>query len=1128
MFITNLNKDNTLRQRLSELMQYSSQLDMLVGFFYFSGVKVMTEPLRQNENIHLRVLVGMEAERFCGQLVEVFQGINGESDNDIRTRFYASLRSILGDAKLDQQSFHERIEVFIELLTKGRLEIRKTREPNHAKLYIFSMNDEHEQLREKVWLTGSSNFSEPGLAIRDELNVEIADFGVDKVCEYYEELWEKAIPLTETEEQRKILLEIINDGSVAAAVTPFEAYYLVMKHYLECQQSNLKMALLEGILQKAGFVQLRYQVDAVAQAMNKLEAYHGVIIADVVGLGKSVIGSLVAAMTRKRGLIICPPGLKGERGGAHGGWHEYVTKFGLHDWQVFSRGNLEEVEEYLTRDPDFDMVIVDEAHYYRNESTEAYARMKNICSNKDVVLLTATPFNNRPSDLLALLHLFSSGKQSPFVPGGNLDGRFAKFQTDFENVTRVRKFIAVDDWESARRLLERCGVSSQRLNQGANHEGIKNALKDVAESVAQGIRQIMEKIVIRRNRLDLISDPDYSKEISTLSTVRPPVQQFFELTPEQDAFYDRVANDYFGPGGRFHGAFYRPQAYVLNQEGKDDYQDNIYAMLLHMLALRFESSFGAFRQSVENAKTMMERSLDLINRWGVYIYNRKITEKVMEVEDDVDAYEYLLNQLAQQGNKRGKRKSRHETEYRIHDSGFDGKRFMDDLKSDIKLMQAVLKEVDDLNLVRKDPKAQALAETIAAIVNGKCQNIAVEGVKRKVLVFTSYSDTLKHITAYVEQKCPGRVLAVDSGSYTRVKDRLVKANFDASAETQQQKDDYDVLLTTDKLSEGFNLNRAGAVVNYDIPWNPTRVIQRVGRINRIGIKVFNDLYILNFFPTLRGAGINQNKQLAQSKMFAIHSILGEDSQIFSEEETPSPAALFSKINSSLDDQESISSYTDIKLKYRAATEFLQREHPEVLERIKRFPNMIKTAMKAEPHATIMFRRRGPGFFALQHTAGCEITEIPMDQAVKLIECDYDTPSVNLSNDFWVYQNEQKSDGGVQRNSSGIYSDLKAYKPAVAHVQYGGIPDATQAVAKLERFKSELSHELKQFADIVIEDIQHFGSLPRLTVKRIAETENAETLHNELSRIVCIRGIDYLQKSRANALAEEIVVTVQKN
>lgn len=1119
MFITNQGEGESLQKRLSELMQYSSQLDILVGFFYFSGVKVMTDALRENKDIRLRVLVGMEAERYCGQLVEVANGIKGESANDTRTRFYASLRHILGDEKLDKQSFHDRLGIFVEMLTEGRLEIRKTLDPNHAKLYLFTMDEEHKSLREKVWLTGSSNFSEPGLSLRDELNVEVCDFGAAEASLYYEQLWMKAVPLTEDEEQRNTLLEIINDSSVAATITPFEAYFLILKNYLEHQKSNLKTALLEGILNKAGFSKLQYQVDAVALALNKLEAYHGVIIADVVGLGKSVIGSLVAAMSRKRGLIICPPGLVGERGGAHGGWHEYVTKFGLHDWEVFSRGDLQKIEDFLAHDPDFDMVIVDEAHYYRNEQTEAYAHMKNICCNKDVVLLTATPFNNKPSDLLALLHLFSSGKQSPFIPGGNLDGRFAKFQSDFQTVNQIRKAITLGNWHLAACLLEKSGINTQRLNKGANHEGILEALKDLASEVAQGIRQVMEKIVIRRNRLDLRQDPDYSKELTTLADVQPPVQQFFELTPEQDAFYDRVVTDYFGLEGQFHGAFYRPQAYLKDKDGQDDYQENIYTMLLRMLALRFESSFGAFRQSVVNAKKMMEQALSFIRRFGVYIYDRKITDKVLDIEDDVDAYSELLK-LLEEREKSVTKKRKNDTEYRMSDRNFDSLRFLHDLELDIKLMQRVLDEVDFLRLVETDPKAAALSKAITDIVKDKHSDIPKEKSKRKVLVFTAYTDTLLHIAPYVEAAYPGRVLTVNADNFTQERDRLVKANFDASAEVQE--DDYDILLTTDKLSEGFNLNRAGVVVNYDIPWNPTRVIQRVGRINRIGKKMFDNLYIMNFFPTVRGSTINQNREMAESKMFAIHSILGEDAQIFSEEETPSPAALFSKLNSGLDEQDTISTYTEAKLKYHEAEQMLKKKHPETLERIKRLPNMVKTAMFAEPHSTLMFRRRGPGFFVVQHKAGREISEIPMNEALKLVECSYDTPRAPLSADFWVYPSESKG------STCGIYSDLKNYQPVTQAPQRGGISDSTLAISKLEQYKGELPHDFKIFANEIIEDIQQFGSLPRRTVKKMSEAASAQAIHDILVDIARVRGFDYVHKLRDRAIQEEIVVTVQRN
>lgn len=121
----------------------------------------------------------------------------------------------------------------------------------------------------------------------------------------------------------------------------------------------------------------------------------------------------------------------------------------------------------------------------------------------------------------------------------------------------------------------------------------------------------------------------------------------------------------------------------------------------------------------------------------------------------------------------------------------------------------------------------------------------------------------------------------------------VYEKFDASFE--KQKDEYTILLTTDKLSEGVNLNRAGVVVNYDIPWNPVRVIQRVGRINRIGKKVYDNIYIVNFFPTEKGADIVRSREIAESKMFMIHNVLGEDSKIFSPDKEPQPSELYERL-----------------------------------------------------------------------------------------------------------------------------------------------------------------------------------------------------------------------------------------
>ena len=1122
-FITNQGGKGAtkLATRLKELVSHADRLDMLVGFFYFSGVKILAEAFRDRPQMTLRVLVGMDAEYALGQLVEIVQKGGSDSAEAIQERFRESVKTILGSEAVDSQSFHERLQIFIDLLETRRLDIRKTRDPNHAKLYIFSM-DETQVGTRKYWITGSSNFSEPGLSTRDELNVQIGDFGQEEAQQYFDDLWEKAVPLTADDESRQRLIDILRECSVAADITPFEAYFLVLRNYLEHQRTQLKELQIERILKEAGFAKYRYQVDAVAQAMARLDAYRGVIIADVVGLGKSVIGGLLGAVRAKRGLIVCPPGLMGERSGDAGGWYEYLHKFRLSGWQVWSRGELDKIVEMLRHDPEFDMVIVDEAHNFRNERTEDYGALADICFGREVVLLTATPFNNRPSDLLSLLHLFSPGKQSPFVVGGNLDERFRHFAKRHESIVRLRKAIARKDYAAIERLLKACGIEPMSCDYGRDLDKVRRKVNEASRRLTRQIRQIMEKIVIRRNRLDLTSDPDYRDEITTLAKVRDPKEQFFELSPEQDAFYDRVIHEYFGEGAMFKGAIYHPQAYLKDKDGTDDAQESLYSMLLSRMVQRFESSFGAFKMSVKGVRKGLELSLEFVRRMGTFLYRRKAMDRILNIDDYDDAVEAMLDAIKEQEEMYERKgvKSKDAIYYDMSDKAFDGKRFVRDIESDIALLISILDEIDTLKLDTRDPKCAKLVGALKDVIGGSHPDIQAEpdAPRRKVLVFSTFKDTIAHIAKGVEKAFPGRVLVVTGDNFGKEMARTVKANFDASFE--RPADDYDILLTTDKLSEGFNLNRAGLVVNYDIPWNPTRVIQRVGRINRIGKKEFDNLYIFNFFPTVKGATIVQNREIAQAKMFAIHQILGEDAKMFSVEEEPSPAGLYSKVVSFGED-EPMSFYTDAKIKYMKAKAFLEKNHPEALERISRFPNNVKTAWEGTPHAAFMFRRQGPGFFALVHWKdGSDIEELPLEDAVLQIACEWGTPRVEFSPEFW--------------REPGVYSALKEYKPTGLLLGRSTIGDAVLAIQTLGKYKAQLSSHLRKFAMDVADDIQNYGTLPVYTIRRIARAGNIKAedeavleLAAVLEDVRSLRGNGYLQGVRERLSAESVIVTVEK-
>ena len=276
----------------------------------------------------------------------------------------------------------------------------------------------------------------------------------------------------------------------------------------------------------------------------------------------------------------------------------------MFDWDVYSLGALDKVQEYLALyGDDVNTIIVDEAHRFRNEDTEAYERLSQICTNRSVILLTATPFNNAPSDIFALLKLFIPPGKSTLTLDEKLAARFARYNSEFRKLSYILRYHNAGGEKQARaeKYYQEIFDTPPPIDVGRVQHRVRQ--------LANEIRAVIEPIVIRRNRLDLKRDPAYAQEITQLSEVADPVELFYELSPEQSTFYDQVINDYFGEEGRFRGAIYQPYAYEhqrrlmqLDEEGNFTYQQqrNLYEFMRRLLVKRFESSFGAFAQSVRN------------------------------------------------------------------------------------------------------------------------------------------------------------------------------------------------------------------------------------------------------------------------------------------------------------------------------------------------------------------------------------------------------------------------------------------------------------------------------------------------------------------------------------------------
>ncbi len=1125
MFITNHSNENiNLGQRIRRLIEASDELKFLVGFFYFSGWQEVVESLRNNPQAKLKILVGLQVDSVAGYLVEFAGQGRSASKEQNREIFFRSLQYALNDPANDQASFQEDLRFFMDMLESGRLEIRKTLNPNHAKLYLFK--HKHDQVSSQSFITGSSNLTRRGLHEQDEFNVEIRDHGYREAEVYFDELWDTAIPIRPED-----IVNVIKTRTQWAEISPFEAYVYVLKTYLETRYSAYEDHSLEGLLQRAGFRTYRYQIDAVNQARKILDDYDGVIIADVVGLGKSVIASLLARSMNRRGLILAPPGLMGDEL-AHTGWYEYIEKFGLYDWKIFSTGKLKDLAEQLAESPlEYDVVIVDEAHRFRNEDTESYNALSQITKGKKVILLTATPFNNSPSDVFALLKLFIVPGKSPLTISENLQMEFEEINNRFKILSTILKYAKSKEKEKkdeAHRLYVKYIASVTSPDIAIEIKRVRAEM----HALAQKIREFIKPVLIRRNRIDLMQDPEYSKEINDLPRVKDPVSLFFELTPKQSEFYDRVIDQYFAEGGLFTGAIYKPDDYVNSagyQVEKIDHetewvrqrQYNLYDFMRRLLVKRFESSFGAFHQSIRNFLNIHRMILQFVRQSGKYFLARDLIERAYSEGDDENEAgftEEKIQKAIEQFLERGKTSERPRDKIIYDLKQMEQKdKFLSDIQNDIALFEKILAEMEALDLLANDPKRQKTIETLKEVVENPHEH-----PRRKVVLFTEYADTVKYLKPYFEEKFGKRVLFCD-GNLDKTLSKDINANFNAQYPAERQEDNYDILLTTDKLAEGVNLNRAGLVVNYDIPWNPTRVIQRVGRINRIGTKVFDELWIYNFFPTERGADINRSKEIAIQKMTLIHKALGEDVKIFDPDEEPQASGLFEKLNPNPDKL----GQEDISTKLRREMEEIREKYPDLVEKVHKFPQRLKTAKPApenEPARMVLAKRKGLNMLFVSSN-GEETGIISTEEAINGLKCSPDTPRLPASKNFWE-----------------LYDQTRHFKPRSNRPATS--PFVSKTIGSLEELYRWLNQTpgeklsgqirdvpaLRRFITNLLEDLRTYLTLPKYT-QRILQRKENEPMENFAQRVEKLRnimGTDYLDKikERASRIEEEIIVAVE--
>lgn len=1110
-FITNA-PDKTLQGRLEALLQHAQELKFLVGYFYFSGYSALYDALRkafeQNPDLRLKVLVGLSVDTSLGQLLEVARAQRKASNQEVIEALLSDLQKALSHPQLDDKTLPEQARFFLSLLRTGRLELRKTRSPTHAKLYLFKVKPDLLGLLPAggSFLTGSSNLTQTGLGGQLEFNVEIKDYGFKEAEEFFDNLWQESVELLPKDVDR--VQYIVERASLAASPTPLEVYALLLRRYLDTLDSRPQRAGMADFLTRVGFIPYAYTLDAANLLTHLLEEHGGAILADVVGLGKTVVACLVARESGYRGIVLAPPHLIGEPGS--GGWSDYLERFHLYDWRTFSTGQLEDALRFVEGSGrDVQLVVVDEAHRFRNLETKDYALLSAITRGRKVLLLTATPINNRPLDAYALLRLFIPPKASTVGPSLDLESEFTRLDTTFRKASYALRYHDSKD-AAKRRKAEQLYAQLT----GENSSVDPRRLREILEAVAYRARLIMAPVMVRRNRRDLLEDPRYRKDAPPFPSVRDPEVLFYFLSPEQSRFYDEFLQG-MGPDGAYRGALYQPELYRLGKEEIDESlppeeafalssQRNLADFMRRLLVRRFESSLAAFVLTVKRMIRYHQRLLDFARDQGYFLLDRKtldwLTEAVEEGPLGDSGLEEVLEAKIREEEaaiQRGERARRRY--YRAKD--FPQQRWqalLQHIEEDRAFLERMLERAEGLGLDKpdRDPKVQALwcflRESLAREPN------------RKIVVFSEFTDTVEYLKQALASS-GFRVLAVGK-DYSKTLAKEVILNFDAAVEASHQRNEYQVLITSDRLSEGINLNRAGTVVNYDIPWNPTRVIQRLGRVNRVGSKLFDEVYIYHFFPTEQGAAVNDPKRVAENKLLLIHRALGEDAKILSPKEEPTAAQIYQRLTRLPPEDTEVSPETWARREW----ERLVATYPDLPQRIRDLPNRVKVGMDGQEPQALVVARKGAAFFALRWRFGEKPSEKESEE--KALQQKPEEKPPEQKSEEGARQQKLKEEppeylflpqvwdlfAGVEhkprreptRRFWEIYNAFSKYLEGGSEAALGSNALESRALNNLRTAlnRTEFDEEERELMRVLEKDLQYHRLLPRYLVRRLQEAD----------------------------------------
>lgn len=967
----NLTMTNILRRCIST--PGLVEMKIATGYWDIPGIALVVKELNSflaREDTKLKLVIGREMMVYANQVLT--PRIDPTFPQDFMRQDMERLSENI------KPEYQETVRLLLSGCESGKIEIRKYDKDSegnpqflHSKCYIFNgVSAEGEKYA--FGIIGSSNFTEQGLTNFDknkgnrelnylETNKQIVNFKdeEDKSCkghnQWFDEIWEMSEPWNETYLEQvlkpaKITQELPPeepDRPQDPSLTPYEAYIRLLNDRFGALTNDDMEAILRGYL-PAGINPYKFQLDAATLCTQVMHQHGGFLLGDVVGLGKTIVGVLVLKYyldmaedegRARKALIIVPPAIKSS-------WEKTIAQFDeAHEDKIEpfvdyvttgSISKLVEGEEDIDEDTgDFEtplkkdiygLILIDESHNFRNSSTQKYEMLNDLIEEINLKagyypymgLLSATIQNNSPEDLRNQIYLFQRHpKESTLaVEGHNLDYFFV------DACDRYRKIISEHP--------------TNPTDKQANREALIFLSKQIHDKV-------LAELLVRRTRTDIKND---YKEDLHFPEVKGPVPLEYQMNERlAKLFYDSM--ELIAPGEeaialgapgivymRYRATEYLNKDLQKRYSGRNmspEKSSSHLARIMQMLLVkRLESSFTAFRESLENLQRYTRNMIQMWEDDCIFIcpqidvnaeLNLAEKQKRNPNYTKEQCYDDIRKKIAKL-TKEGRNAKQQNAEYRCADFN---ELYYDLLVEDIRYIDELVNRWKD---ERSDPKLLRFNRAIYEELFDKQKN-----APQKLVVFSEAIATVKEIKNALED-AGKRVLMITAANRNE-KEKTIRANFDANYEGEWE-NDYDAIVTTEVLAEGVNLHRANTILNYDTPWNSTRLIQRIGRVNRIG-SVEKNVYVYNFFPSAQGNETINLMQRAFTKLQSFHTLFGEDNQIFTNEEEVSHVDYMKLVNG----QET--PFT----KYITELQSYKRDYPERYEFIQSLEAPICSAFKAK-------------------------------------------------------------------------------------------------------------------------------------------------------------------------------------